>query len=256
MPDYPAPPVQDEPRGAGATAHPGRPGRPGTVVDTTAARYVWEWPAFPQYYIPLADVAPDVLVDEQATEETPRGDVKRYGLRVGDIERHRGGQGARCGQGGRPRRHGALRVVGARRLVRGGRAGLRPPAQSVLARRRHPLDPHGAGGVPRRGAGRVLVTRPVLRDRAPDPLLPQPDGRRLHAPRGDRDPDRVPLQGRHDRLLVVGDRGAHPPRHRLGLRLPDPRPAARSPAWSPSTTRSSTSSSTASSSSDRSTHFS
>ena len=86
MPDYPAPPVQANhvepvPRRIRAVLA----GR--KVVDTTAARYVWEWPAFPQYYIPLADVAADVLIDEQEIEETPRGDAKRYGLRVGDIVR-------------------------------------------------------------------------------------------------------------------------------------------------------------------------
>jgi uncharacterized protein (DUF427 family) len=58
-----------------------------TVVDTTEARYVWEWPAFPQYYIPLADVRSDVLVDEDTSEETPRGDAKLFGVRVGDVHR-------------------------------------------------------------------------------------------------------------------------------------------------------------------------
>lgn len=58
-----------------------------TVVDTTEARYVWEHPAYPQYYIPLADVRADALVDEDGTEETPRGDVKLYGLRVRDQHR-------------------------------------------------------------------------------------------------------------------------------------------------------------------------
>ena len=50
------------------------------VVDTTNARYVWEWPAYPQYYIPLADVDADALVDEGTTEETPRGDVRHHRL--------------------------------------------------------------------------------------------------------------------------------------------------------------------------------
>ena len=27
-----------------------------TVFDTTRALYVWEWPNYPQYYVPLADV--------------------------------------------------------------------------------------------------------------------------------------------------------------------------------------------------------
>jgi uncharacterized protein (DUF427 family) len=34
------------------------------AVDTTAARYVWEVPYYPQYYVPLADVRPGVLRDE------------------------------------------------------------------------------------------------------------------------------------------------------------------------------------------------
>jgi uncharacterized protein (DUF427 family) len=58
-----------------------------TVIDTTEARYVWEWAAFPQYYIPLADVRAAALVDEGGSEETPRGDVKLFGVRVGDVHR-------------------------------------------------------------------------------------------------------------------------------------------------------------------------
>jgi uncharacterized protein (DUF427 family) len=55
-----------------------------TIVDTTNALYVWEWSAYPQFYIPLADVRTDSLVDENATDETPRGEVALFGLRVGD----------------------------------------------------------------------------------------------------------------------------------------------------------------------------
>jgi hypothetical protein len=36
-----------------------------TVLDTMSALYVWEWSHYPQYYIPLADIDPAVLVDEQ-----------------------------------------------------------------------------------------------------------------------------------------------------------------------------------------------
>ena len=57
------------------------------VVDTLRARYVWEWPAYPQFYIPVDDVRSGVLVAEGGTESTPRGDVESYGLRAGDIER-------------------------------------------------------------------------------------------------------------------------------------------------------------------------
>jgi len=53
------------------------------VLDTTAARYVWEWPHFPQYYVPFADIAPDVLVDESHEEHLRRGTAKRFGLRRG-----------------------------------------------------------------------------------------------------------------------------------------------------------------------------
>jgi uncharacterized protein (DUF427 family) len=58
-----------------------------TVLDTTAAKYVWEWPGFPQYYVPLADVRPGALVDEGDVEETPRGDMKVHGVRLGDVDR-------------------------------------------------------------------------------------------------------------------------------------------------------------------------
>jgi uncharacterized protein (DUF427 family) len=57
------------------------------VVDTTRARYVWEWPGFPQYYIPLADVLDGALVDEGTTEETPRGDVRVHALHLDGMER-------------------------------------------------------------------------------------------------------------------------------------------------------------------------
>jgi uncharacterized protein (DUF427 family) len=41
----------------------------GTVVfDTTNASYVWEWPHYPRYYIPLADVRPDTAAAYTETE--------------------------------------------------------------------------------------------------------------------------------------------------------------------------------------------
>ncbi|HEX6967419.1 MAG TPA: DUF427 domain-containing protein [Micromonosporaceae bacterium] len=57
------------------------------VLDTTSARYVWEWPYYPQYYIPIADVTPNALVDERRTERLDGGTVHRYGLRAGEILR-------------------------------------------------------------------------------------------------------------------------------------------------------------------------
>jgi uncharacterized protein (DUF427 family) len=58
-----------------------------TVFDTTSALYVWEWPNYPQYYIPMADIDVSVLVDEDHEEHLQRGTAKRFGLRVGDVER-------------------------------------------------------------------------------------------------------------------------------------------------------------------------
>ena len=57
------------------------------VLDTTRALYLWEWPNYPQYYIPVEDVAADVLVDENHEQKLSRGVARRLGLRVGEIER-------------------------------------------------------------------------------------------------------------------------------------------------------------------------
>ncbi|MFF5175212.1 DUF427 domain-containing protein [Micromonospora sp. NPDC000089] len=57
------------------------------VLDTTDARYVWEWPYYPQYYVPLADVRRELLVDEGRTEPSDRGTARLHGLRVGPTDR-------------------------------------------------------------------------------------------------------------------------------------------------------------------------
>jgi uncharacterized protein (DUF427 family) len=54
-----------------------------TVLDTTAARYVWEWPYYPQYYVPLRDVLYGVLADDGHTEETRRGEARVQTMRAG-----------------------------------------------------------------------------------------------------------------------------------------------------------------------------
>jgi uncharacterized protein (DUF427 family) len=59
------------------------------VVDTSRALYVWEWPNYPQYYIPLADVRQDLLEPEGHTQQTGRGLVELRGLRVGTEHRPR-----------------------------------------------------------------------------------------------------------------------------------------------------------------------
>jgi uncharacterized protein (DUF427 family) len=61
-----------------------------TIVDTTRALYVWEWPKYPQYYLPLADVRSDVLMDERQREQTSRGVAYIHGLQAGGVLRPSG----------------------------------------------------------------------------------------------------------------------------------------------------------------------
>lgn len=64
-----------------------------TVIDTTRAIYLWEWPFYPQYVIPVDDVDSDALVQEEKTHQLSRGTVSSVGLRVGGT--HRVGAGRR-----------------------------------------------------------------------------------------------------------------------------------------------------------------
>ena len=57
------------------------------VFDTTSALYVWEWENYPQYYVPLDDVDPTVLVDEQRDQQLRFGKARRHGLLAGDQAR-------------------------------------------------------------------------------------------------------------------------------------------------------------------------
>jgi len=62
------------------------------VLDTTRAVYLWEWPNYPQYYIPVEDVDAGVLVDEDHVQTLSRGTARRLGLKVGDVERAAAGR--------------------------------------------------------------------------------------------------------------------------------------------------------------------
>src|SRR5437879_2339310 len=86
MPNYPPPLVPPE----GTVPGPRRvrgvlAGE--TIFDTLGARYVWEFPPYPQYYIPVKDIAFEFLVDEDHPEQLKRGAARRYGLRVGTESR-------------------------------------------------------------------------------------------------------------------------------------------------------------------------
>ena len=52
------------------------------LFDTTAARYVWEVPYHPQYYIPLADVDITALTDENHSQRVKFGPSRLYSLPV------------------------------------------------------------------------------------------------------------------------------------------------------------------------------
>jgi uncharacterized protein (DUF427 family) len=50
------------------------------VFDTTAARYVWEVPYYPQYYIPRSDVGPEFLRDEDHPQKVQLGPSRLHSL--------------------------------------------------------------------------------------------------------------------------------------------------------------------------------
>jgi uncharacterized protein (DUF427 family) len=50
------------------------------LFDTTGARYVWELPYYPQYYIPLADVHTEHLLDENHSQRVQFGPSRLYSI--------------------------------------------------------------------------------------------------------------------------------------------------------------------------------
>ena len=57
------------------------------VIDSRRVLYVWEWPYYPQYYIPIADIDPEILVDEDREEHLRRGTARRLGVRTAGEDR-------------------------------------------------------------------------------------------------------------------------------------------------------------------------
>ena len=53
-----------------------------TVFDSQRALYVWEWPAYPQYYIPQQDVDTRLLTAVGEPHRTPQGNVRRQDVRI------------------------------------------------------------------------------------------------------------------------------------------------------------------------------
>ncbi|MET7418939.1 DUF427 domain-containing protein [Dactylosporangium sp. NPDC005555] len=63
-----------------------------TVLSTTRAVYLWESPAYPQYYIPAEDLDRAAVVDEDHVQRLKHGSARRIGLRVGDVDRPAAGR--------------------------------------------------------------------------------------------------------------------------------------------------------------------
>ncbi|MGE2731441.1 DUF427 domain-containing protein [Mycolicibacterium vaccae] len=55
------------------------------VFDTTSARYVWEIASYPQYYVPLADVRRECLVDEDHPQRVQLGSSRLYAVTAGGV---------------------------------------------------------------------------------------------------------------------------------------------------------------------------
>ena len=53
------------------------------IFDTTRALYVWEHPRYPQYYLPMEDVVPGLLVPEGHVQTSSLGTVEAHGLKNG-----------------------------------------------------------------------------------------------------------------------------------------------------------------------------
>ncbi len=197
-----------------------------TVFDTTRALYVWEWPNYPQYYIPLADVRPGLLIPEGHTQHSRRGEVDLHGLQVGDTHRPRAAKVLHDspvgGLSGTVRFEWAAmdawleedeRVfvhprnpyvrVDALRSTRTVRVEL---DGTVLAESSSPIMVFETG-LPTR----YYLNRTEIQLRASDPH---------------RHGHRVPVQGHYQRLLVYPGRRQRSPRPRVVLRLPHPPAAA------------------------------
>jgi len=56
------------------------------LVDTTRALYVWEWPHYPHYYLPQADVRMAAFVEGDAIT-TPQGEARHLALKAGAVAR-------------------------------------------------------------------------------------------------------------------------------------------------------------------------
>ena len=134
-----------------------------TVVDTTRALYVWEWPNYPQYYIPLDDVTrgrarrrrahpPDARTAQSACTALQVGDVRRAQRRAGRDRLI--GRGA---DGHGPLRLGRRWTAGSRRTSRSSSTPATPTPGSTRSGRRRRSGSSWTGVVLAESASPVMV---------------------------------------------------------------------------------------------------
>ena len=236
------------------------------VVDTTDALYVWEWPHYPQYYIPRLDVREDLLVPGPPEVDDSSSRTVRPCSFAGPFADGGAGSPAPTGTVARLIVDTGLAGTG---LVGTGLAGTglagtvrfdwdaldawfeedeevfvhpRSPYSRVDAPAVDPLRPHRALWC---RAGRIVVTGDGLRDRAAHPLLPQPDRGQVRTPRVQSHGHRAArTRGPRRRTGPVWSGARRTPTW-PGATTSPPGNCFPSPDWCRSTTRRSTCSSTA-----------
>jgi uncharacterized protein (DUF427 family) len=57
------------------------------VFDSVRAAYVWDSPKYPAYYIPLADLNPSLLIDDDHPRTLRRGPTRTFSIAVGEAVR-------------------------------------------------------------------------------------------------------------------------------------------------------------------------
>ena len=145
------------------------------VADSEAAWYLFEQGHLPVYYFPRGDVRFDLLEPTDHHTTCPRKGAR---LVLVDRRRRPAGRERRVGLPGGDRRlpghHRSRRLLleRRRRLVRGGRRGVRPRPRPVQADRHVALVAPRPGLRRRRARRRVAPAGPAVRDRPADALLP------------------------------------------------------------------------------------
>ena len=198
------------------------------VADTVRPVLVWEWPYYPAYYIPAADVRADLIPAGQTEHSPSRGDAELLHVKV-----------AMATADLAARRYPDSPLGELRELVRFEWDAMSEWFEEDEPVYTHPRDPHTRVDIlassrrvrierGRGNAGRVRPAADPVRDRSAAALLPAahrcPDGPAA----GVRQPVALPVQG-HGRLLVGGHAaraftgtwsGFTAPRCRRARRLP------------------------------------